>query len=92
MRIHLKLNIGTNDKEYPPLKEGEHEVSDEIGQKLITRGWAVELPATIKAIPPAPAIRGAAEGTAEKAEADLKTYREKTSRSTEPKSSKNKEQ
>jgi hypothetical protein len=92
MRIRLKLNIGTNDKEYPPLREGEHEVSDEVGQRLVNRGWAVELPKTIKAVPPAPTIAGAPEGTVEKVASELKTYRAKTSRETEPKSSKNKEQ
>ena len=98
MKIRLLLNIGTNETEYPHLKEGEHEVSREDGMKLIQRGWAVSLEppaADIKSIPPMASIRAEADAavkqSVEKATADVKTYREKTSRATETKPA-NKEQ
>jgi hypothetical protein len=90
MKIRLLLNIGTNETEYPHLKEGEHEVLREVGMKLIQRGWAVSLEPqvhAVKAVPTQPSIHAAVEQATE----DVKTYRAKQTRATEMQSA-NKEQ
>lgn len=63
MKVKLLLNIGTEAKGFPPLKKGEHEVSDDLGLALIERGWALPLeekPARRqqRAVPSPPTIKG----------------------------------
>lgn len=55
MKINVKFNIGTNDYPETPLTEGEHTVSDKLGQELIDRGYAEPV---VTAEAKAPAIKG----------------------------------
>ncbi len=91
MKVKVLLNIGSSATGFPRLKEGEHEVSREVGVALIERGWATaisEPAAQMKAVPNEPTIKAVTA----KATNDLKSYRDKTSRENEQKQPANKEQ
>lgn len=80
MRIKLLRNLG---REYPPYRLDEVvDADDKLAQHLVARGLAE----VVKGVPKQPAIRGVppkpAEGTVEKATADLEDYRKRPRRET----------
>ena len=60
MKIKLLCNLGTNDYPDTPLQEGEHDVPDNLANKLIARKLAVAIeqpkPPEVKAVPAEPTI------------------------------------
>ena len=83
MRVFVKFNIGARDSAFPPLPEGEHEVADDLGERLVARGYADSLEAptsTIKAVPPEPMKAVPEQGTVEQATEDVKAYARKARR------------
>lgn len=54
MKIRMLLNVGTSERSFPHLKEGEHEVEAEVGLRLIERGWAVNLDPPVRELQAVP--------------------------------------
>lgn len=58
MKVFVYRNIGTGERNVPPLAEGQHDVSESVGAELCRRGFAEALivaptkPPEIKAVPP----------------------------------------